>query len=223
MRQFCKRSRHLIALLALCLGTALAAPAPEDGARLIERSFTRAVEGLQAREQAIREDPGAAYALLESELAPHIDFELVSRLVLARHWRGANPRQRQAFVAAFRESLLRTYALLLAEHATTAVAHLEGRERLLETEPVREVRNGRMLLRTRLLTNGPAVSIDYRMRVDEDRWKVYDVIIEGISFIANRRAELASLLGRQSLDELIAQLEARNRRLAGARPKSAAR
>ena len=53
--------------------------------------------------------------------------------------------------------------------------------------------------------------IDYRLRAKGEDWKVYDVLIEGISFITNRRAEVDSMLDRRSLEQLIAQLAERNR------------
>lgn len=201
-----------LVLVLIGLTPAGHAAEPEQAVRLVQTSFHEAVSQLRSHRDAVRADPERAYQLLSDTLAPYVDFELMSRLVLARHWARASEQQRARFVAAFRESLLRDYAGVLAEHVDKAVGLLEGQERLLEIEPVRAHREDRLVVRTRLvLDQVPAVGIDYRLYARDGQWKVYDVMIEGISFITNRRAELASLLNRESLDQLIARLDAHNR------------
>lgn len=201
-----------LALVVLVLiHPAARAAAPEQAAQLVRETLEQAVAELLSEQERIRSDPQRAYRLLADVLAPHVDFELMSRLVLARHWRSATPEQQQRFVAAFRGSLLRDYAAVLSAHVDQAVAAVAGGDQWLEVAPAREERADRVVVRTRLhLNQAPPVAVDYRLHARGGEWQVYDVMIEGISFVTNRRAELDALLRREDLDQLIARLVGHN-------------
>jgi phospholipid transport system substrate-binding protein len=199
-------------LLATCLAffsTASAAkpPSPEQAAELVRETFHETTAALRQHRQQLATDPQAAKQLMRKILAPHVDFELVSRLVLARYWRTATPEQRERFIAAFRNSLLDTYALVLSENMDDVVEHLESGGQLLVMKSVRAEDARRVTVQTQMNLGDRGVSVDYQLHARNEDWNVYDVVIEGISFVASRRSEFAGLLQRQSLEQLIRQLE----------------
>ncbi len=207
--------RLFLQLLALVLLfspiQASAAPEPKQAVHLIETTFSDSVEAVRREQEAISQDPRVAYRLITELLSPHIDFKLISQLVLGPHWRSADEAQRERFVSAFQESLLRTYAVALQEHIGEVEKHLDKGEQLLKVHPLPPgVKGRRVIVRSELRLGGQPIAIDYRLYAREDGWKVYDVVIENVSFVANYRTEYNGILQRSDLDDLIAQLEARN-------------
>lgn len=208
----CPRRTSVWLLLALCLWlpvSAAATPPPQaEAVALIRQIFDRATSALEQHHERIARDPRFAEQLMERVLAPHVDFELVAQLVLAQRWREATPEQRERFTAAFRRSLLRTYATVLSEHMDEILAQLERDGELLEVTPQRSGGDARRLtVQTRMSLGKDSIAVDYALRAGENGWQAFDVIIEGVSFVISRRNEVAGLLQKQTLDELIAQLE----------------
>lgn len=191
-----------------------AATAPADeAAQLIRDTFSAAAEALQENQAEIRQNPRVAYELMNRILAPHVDVELMSRLILARHWAEATEEQQARFVEVFRESLLRTYSRLLSENVDTAVQQIESGKQILQVQGVDGPdRRGRVSVRTTLAVEGQDIPIEYRMYPRDGEWKVFDVLIENISFVMNYRTEYDAELQRGDLSALIERLEARNQR-----------
>jgi phospholipid transport system substrate-binding protein len=206
--------QHLIALILSCLplGSAWAGTAQgKDAAVLIERTINEAVSAVHLEREAIKQDPRAAYRLIERTLSPHVDFEVVARLVLGREWRSASPQQRQRFTTAFRETLLRTFAIALSEHVDLIASRFQEDRQLLTVKPLPiAVEGKRVVVRSELATDAKPVAIDYRLHASDDGWKVYDVMIENISFITNYRTEYGALVRREGLERVIEQLEEKN-------------
>lgn len=208
---------RIFAFLLLCAPIAAAQPPPaQSAAELVERTFDEATTAVLAARDEVRASPDAAYQLIEKVLVPHIDFDLMARLVLGPHWRTASDEQRRRFGAAFQESLLRTYASVLTQNIDEIARRLQRERTLLVVDPVRAAPDAeRLVVRTRLqLQEGP-ISIDYRLRAQGGGWQVYDVVIMNVSFVTNLRSEYDALLRRHDLDSVIQQLSERNRARAG--------
>lgn len=206
------RARALVLLVLLAAAAIVqarpAAPPPEQAGALIDRTFGEAVSALHRHQAQLASDPLAARQLMQEVLAPHVDFRLLARLVLGHHWRNASPQQRERFATAFRDSLLATYANVLSDQVDRVVALLELSEDPLRVLPVRASEDPRRVtVQTQMRLLQRPIAIDYRMHAMGGEWQVYDIVIEGISFAASRRSEIAGLLQRQSLDQLIARLE----------------
>lgn len=200
-------------LLALWLLPAAAAnanaPPPSQAAGLITEAFQAATAALREHHQRLGEDPQLVQELMVEILDPHVDFELLSRLVLGRHWRTATPIERERFIAAFRTSLISTYAAVLSSNMDCVLAVLDSGGMALT---VRRVVTGedprRATVRTQLNLGEQVVAVDFQLTARSGRWKIFDVVIEGISFAASRRSEFAGLLQQQTLEQLIERLEA---------------
>lgn len=196
--------RWCLLLLLLLLPAAAPAQAPTAPDALVRDTAERMLEVLRERRGELDERPQVVYALVEEIVLPHFDFELMSRYVLAQNWRGASPGQRERFVEEFRQLLVRTYATSLAEYSGQQIDYLP-----LRGDPER----GRVTVSTVIKQNGggPDIPVDYNLRRTEAGWKVFDVIIEGLSLVQNYRGSFASEIHRRGLDGLIEQLAERNR------------
>ncbi len=144
-----------------------------------------------------------ASQIVSEIIEPHIDFTRVSALVLGKHWKRANPGQRQSFKKEFRELLIRTYAVAFSEYAEWDIEYVP-----LKINPD----DKKVLVKTQIIRPGaPPIAVNYRMIHKKDNWKVYDVVIEGISFIKNYRTTFKNEVARSgSLDSVIARLAKRN-------------
>lgn len=171
---------------------------------LLKQTAEQVITVLNEKREVLARDPAQLYHLVETELLHHFDFQRMSRLALGRFWRSATPDQRQRFVQEFRDLLVRTYAGALLEYHN---------ERILYG-PVRgEPQAGDVTVHTEVERPGSvAVPIDYRMHRDDGEWRVYDVIVDGVSLITNYRSSFGAQIQRRGMAQLIEELSERNRK-----------
>jgi phospholipid transport system substrate-binding protein len=176
------------------------ADASEVGPReVMEDVSKRMFAALDGNRAAIRKDPEKVYPLVDQILLPHFDTEYAAELVLARYWRTATPEQRKHFGNSLYRALLRTYGGALTEVTADRLKLLPfggdpaGTEGIVRTQVTR--------------SNGAGVLVDYRLRRTADGWKVFDVIIEGISLVRTFRADFDGEIKRDGLDAVISRIE----------------
>lgn len=134
---------------------------------------------------------------------PHIDFDLISSLVLGKMWKEATPNEKDSFKKEFQTLLIRTYSRALFELKEWSVRFLPLNK---EEDPKR------VMVKTEILQPGlQPISINYRMLHTDAGWRVYDIIIEGVSLVTNYRTGFKNDMERSgSLQEVIDQLTKKN-------------
>jgi phospholipid transport system substrate-binding protein len=144
-----------------------------------------------------------ATALVDQIIEPQVDFDRVSMLILGKYWKTATPEQKVQFKKEFRMLLVRTYTTAFTEYADWKIRYLP-----LEMNPG----DKKAMVRTEILQSGAQpVAVNYRMLEEHGKWKVYDVLIEGISLLQNYRSSFTDEIARTgSLDQLITHLSERN-------------
>jgi phospholipid transport system substrate-binding protein len=189
--------KTLIALsLLLAFVSVAQAQEPVD---VIRSASDELAAGLKDRKAALAEDREALYALIDDILLPRFDRRYAAQLVLGRHWRDATDEQRTRFIDAFYGSLLRRYADGILEYDQDRVEILPFRGDL--SEP-------RTTVQTKVtLDDGTEVPVNYGMVKRDSGWLMFDVTIEGISYVRNFRTELNSEIQATSLDAVIERLE----------------
>lgn len=170
---------------------------------VVRQSTTELLSQVESQRDAIDADPTLARDLVRKVLTPHIDIERTSRWVLGKHWRKANPEQRERFVQEFRTLLVRIYA--------SAVAELSGVE--MEYLPLEDDAGANdVVVRTQLPQDkGQPLGIFYRMHRTGDTWKVYDVTVDGVSLVTTYRSSFAAEVRRGGIQGLIDRLTEKNR------------
>lgn len=191
-------------LLALCLvaipaGIANAAD-DSDPKQVIDEAVELLAEKMAGRNEELAANKDELYALIDEILLPRFDRKFAAQVVLAKHWRGANAEQRERFIDAFYKALVRRYADGL----------LEFRQEQVEIMPFRgDASKPRAKIKSSvLLTDGTRVSVDYELVKRKSGWLLFNVVIEGVSYVRNYRAELDSEIRSSSLDTVIERLEA---------------
>lgn len=126
------------------------------------------------------------------------DFVEISKRSLARNWRIFTPQERKDFTEVFTKLLKDTYSRKIqGEYTGHEKIRYVGHEMLSPTKAV---------VKTKILREGGNIPVDYRMRLRNGRWMVYDIKIEGIGLVQNYRAQFNSFLLNKKPADLIAQL-----------------
>ena len=136
-------------------------------------------------------------------LYPRADFDLISSLVLGKLWKQASPVEKDAFKKEFETLLTRTYSRAFVEFKEWSVRFL----------PINAGDDQRkVMVKTEVLQPGlQPISVNYRMLLRGGEWKVYDILIEGVSLVTNYRTSFKNDVERTgSLQEVINQLTKRN-------------
>ena len=124
------------------------------------------------------------------------DFEETARRSLARHWAPRTPAERDEFVQLFADLLERSYISKIELYGGEKIAY------------VGETIDGDVAtVKTKITTRqGTEIPVDYRMRKRGDKWLVYDVIIEGVSLVANYRVQFNKIITTSSYAELVKKM-----------------
>lgn len=171
----------------------------EDPNSVIQSAVDELAAALDGRKDALAENKDELYELIDGVLLPRFDRRYAAQLVLGRHWRNASAEQRTRFIDAFYGSLLRRYA----------DGVLEFDQNRIEILPFRgDLEKQRTTVKTRVtLEDGTEVPVNYGMVNRDSNWLMFDVTIEGISYVRNFRTELNSEIQATGLDAVIARLE----------------
>jgi phospholipid transport system substrate-binding protein len=189
-----------LAVLTLSLPLQAAGPVDTSGpGQLIDSAAQSMLKELDAHRAEYRKDPAKVEQLVDEVLLPHFDSQYAARLVLGTHWRTATPAQRERFIKAFYQSMVRNYGSALAEFTG---------ERLKVFPAQLAPDAQRATVRTEVKrSNGDRVPVNYSLRKGDAGWKVWDVTIEGISYVKSFREDFGAEIDQKGLDAVIERLE----------------
>ena len=200
MQMFRTLTRGALALCFTLFATlALAQEAPDVLVKNVSQEVLGIIKSdpkVQAGDQArIRE-------VVETKLLPYFDFERITALAMGRNWRQATPEQQKQLVEQFRTLLVRTYSGALTQY----------RDQTMDYKPLRADANAtEVTVRTEVIRQGGApVPIDYAMAKTPQGWKVYDIIVGGVSLVTNYRDEFNEQIKNGGVDGLIKTLQKKN-------------
>jgi phospholipid transport system substrate-binding protein len=207
------RTRPFAAARALLLGAALllcrAVPAqdatPPD---VLVKNVTLEVVELIAKDRDIKAGNRAKLIeLIEQKVLPHFNFASMTALAMGQQWNKANAEQKKRLVDEFRTLLVRTYTSALAAYSEQKFDFRPLRAKPTDTD---------VTVNVRVLQSGAQpVTIDYSMEKTGSGWKVYDVMVGGVSLVANYRTEFSATVRESGIEGLIHTLQVKNRSLAG--------
>lgn len=206
-----KTTTSLISVLAVCAAGWLplaAAAEPSTAPDVLVKNVTLEVVDLIARDKDIRSgDRAKLIGLIEAKVLPNFDFTSMTALAAGQNWRKASPEQKARLTEEFKTLLVRTYASALAAYSEQKFDFRPLRAKPTDTDVTVQVRV--------LQPGAQPVPIDYSMAKTAAGWKAYDVMVGGVSLVANYRTEFASIVRHSGIDGLIDDLAAKNRSLGG--------
>lgn len=199
----------LTAGLVLVLGLArssLGAEPPADGSAATARSV---IEKVLGEVLAILRDPAIAKADKGEKVRQiaydHMDFQTLSRLTMGRHWAPLTDAQKKEFVQEFRQHMSATYGKSVDRYTDEDISVTSDRRE----------GNGDWTVQTHIVSKVGGVTreeakVDYRLRQTDNRWRVIDVTIEGVSMVANFRAQFQDIMANGGIDRLLKALREKN-------------
>ena len=188
---------------ALCLllatATAHAAMAPDE---LVKTTSEEVLTIVRSDPDIASGNTSKVIDIVEAKVLAHFDFARMTRLAVGKNWRNASEPQREALTNGFRTLLVRTYAVALAQF----------RDRAVDYRPLDKAPNGPdVMVHTTVATpQGKPINMDYRMGAVGEDWKVYDVLVDGVSLVINYRSSFDATVSEQGIDGLVALLEEKN-------------
>lgn len=201
----------VLALLSPFAQVALAETSPgEDPQRLVADTIDQLVDRLKANSDRIHQDSSVAYQISDELVAPHIDFPRVTRLVIGKYWQSASEQQRQALITEVQSLLIRSYVTAMTSYADQIVAK---KDRINYLPSRYKSGDKKASVRANItLDSGQAVEVQYQLYNGGGKWRIYDIVIEGVSLAITYRTSFGEQIKRDGLDSLIAQLSERNRK-----------
>jgi phospholipid transport system substrate-binding protein len=198
------RAPHIALPLTLVAGLILAAAAwagvPTDQLRAQIDRVIKTVDDPDLKRDGKATERRAAVRKIAFET---FDFEEMSKRALARHWQARTPAEREEFVKLFADLLERAYVSKIENYGGEKIAYngdtIEGDAALVKTKIVTK--------------QGTDVPVDYRMVKRNDRWLVYDVVIEGVSLINNYRTQFNKIIQTSSYQSLVDRMKTRQNEL----------
>lgn len=144
---------------------------------------------------------------LQAALQERFSFAVISQRSMGRNWQSLDESERERFTELFTELLIQSYTSGLEGEAL-------GQKPAIEWQGRRELRKGLIEIQSEVTLDKQTFPIRYRMARLNEGWRVYDIVVEGVSLVGNYRKQFTSILQRGSPDDLFKTLEekvARNR------------
>lgn len=196
------RPRRFFALitLALTLASTPALTAPVTPLEEV-RTTVDAVLAL-LRDKSL--DPDLRRTQVTQLVRSRFDFISMSQRILATHWRSASPQEQQRFVTLFSDLLEANYTSKIEAYTNETVQY-RGEQ----------IIGDRASIDTSIITASAEIPIAYRLLRAGDHWLVYDVVIEGVSFVSNYRSTYGEIVRREGMSGLLRQMEEKLREVRG--------
>jgi phospholipid transport system substrate-binding protein len=200
-------------ILGLLLSTgALAEQLNPD--QLVQKITDEVMAAIKTDKQLASGDRQKALKLVEEKILPYVDFDQATRLAVGRAWSQASPEQKKRLVTEFKNMLVRTYSNAVDAYQGQTLKVLPSRGKPDPEDTVVRTQFNR--------AGGQPLPIDFHMRQADNTWKVYDIVVEGVSLVMTYRSEFDAVVKQEGIDGLIKRLAQKNTPAAvgGSAPKA---
>lgn len=189
----------IAALLSFAVG---AQEAPDV---LVKRVTSEVLEIVRTDKDLQNGNTKRAIELVDQKVLPHFNFARMTALAVGKDWRAANPDQQQKLTAEFKTLLVRTYSNALTSYKNQTVRYKNFKMNPGDTDVV---------VATEILQPGSQpVRLEYSLEKQDAGWKVYDVVVGGMSLVTNYRDQFAQEVRAGGIDGLVKAIAAKNRGL----------
>ena len=174
--------------------------APASPYEVLDSIGTKLFSRIAANQQEIAKFPALMQDIVEEELMPSIDYRYASYRILGKNLRKTSKEQRAMFVSSMRDYLARTYAVALKQYKNQQI--------LFEAE---KPFDGKKIVAIKMQiidVNKPAIDVVFKMRKNKKsgEWKAFDMVVEGISLLSSKKAELTKRIAKQGVEQVSLEL-----------------
>ena len=194
-----KVTSSIIFAAALCAFAVHAQEAPDA---LVRRSTNEILTAIKADKDLQAGNQQKIEKLAEDKVLPYFNFVRMTQWAVGRNWRDASDAQKKSLIDEFRRLLVRTYSTSLTQY----------RDQTIEVKPLKiAAADTEVIVKTQVnQPGGQPIPIDYSLEKAKDGWKVYDVLIDGVSLVTNYRSSFNTEIQKSGIDGLIKSLVDRN-------------
>ncbi|MDR2678528.1 MAG: ABC transporter substrate-binding protein [Zoogloeaceae bacterium] len=201
--------RWFLFSLVLFCGVAQAAPTPAAPAQTPDELVRAVTEDVLT---AVRNDKDIqngnsqkTLALVNTKVLPAFNFERMTGLAVGRDWNKATPAQKKQLAELFKDLLVRTYSNALSQYRDQTVRYKPFAMKAGDTD---------VLVRTEIIKPGNrAIQLDYNLGLEGKSWKVYDVVVAGVSLVTNYRDTFREEVNKGGIDGLVKSLSDKIKKL----------
>lgn len=173
---------------------------------LMKNISNKMLASLKQNRPRLRSNPKFIYTLVKRIVIPHADLPGMSRSVLGRNaWQNTNQAQRKTFINAFTNVMIGTYASALNAYQDETIRFF----------PIRGGYQGKKRIRIQsqvIRSDGPPISLNYKLALINNQWKIYDLNVEGISLLQSFYAQFQAKLSQgQSVAQITRDLQRRKK------------
>lgn len=180
----------------------LSAHAAEAPDALVRRVTEEMLTALRQDKDIQAGDLKRAAEMIEGKVLPHFNFKRMTALAVGRDWRQASPQQKERLAGEFRTLLVRTYSNAIVSYRNQTIDYKPFRMQPNDTEAI---------VRTSVIQPGArAIELDYFLAREGDGWKVFDVVVAGVSLVTNYRESFGQEIRTNGIDGLIQSLVTKN-------------
>ena len=140
--------------------------------------------------------------MLEKVVGERFDYEEMSRRSLGTSWTNLSDKDKHEFVSLFQTLLVNTYADKIESYTGDGVQYINERTEKEYAE-----------VRTKVLTGKTEIPLDYRLLHKGSAWRVYDVVVDGVSLVNNYRGQFSKILRNGSYADLVDQLRKKSEKI----------
>lgn len=173
---------------------------PASPYAVIESIGNKLFSRIAANQQEIKKFPALMQIIVEEELMPSIDYRYASYRILGKNLRNTSKEQRAKFVNSMRNYLARTYAIALMQYKNQHVIF----------EPESPVKDKKIVgIKVKIVDlNKPTIDVVFKMRKNKKtgEWKAFDMVVEGISLLSSKKAELSKKIAKQGVEQVAIEL-----------------
>lgn len=191
MKRLCNLLFASLAMLASQMACAEAVAPPRQA---VERLNAALIEVMK---DAKRLGYQGRYNKLAPVVKEAFQFETIAQTALGRHWQQLTPNQRQAFVAKLTELSIATYASQFNAYDGQTFRY----ESTEDTKPERA-----LVRYTMVVPKGEPVKFEYVVNRSGAKWQIVNIVVDGISDLALKKAQYTSIVDREGFDSLLAKL-----------------
>lgn len=186
----------------LCSSLVFAQEAPDV---LVQRVTDEVLEIVRKDKDIQNGHAQKVLELVDKRVLPHFNFTHMTALALGKDWRKATQQQQQQLVGEFKTLLVRTYSNALTGYRDQKINYKPFKMSPTDID---------VLVRTEVVQPGSKpIQLDYSLEKIDAGWKVYDVVVAGISLVTNYREQFAQEVRNGGIDGLIASIAAKNKSL----------
>ncbi|MCP9439796.1 MAG: ABC transporter substrate-binding protein [Nitrospira sp.] len=199
------RRRMVARVLGLAVVVALLSPVVGYAGAPTEAMRTTIDEVLRILRQDELKQPGRAEErrqMLEKVVEARFDYQEMSKRALGAPWNTLSDEEKREFVTLFRTLLTNSYADKIETYSGEGVQYLNERTEKEYAE-----------VRTKVLSEKTEIPLDYRLIHKANDWRVYDVVIDGVSLVNNYRGQFAKIIKASSYADLVEQLRKKSEKI----------